>query len=898
MRRELPQGMVALLFTDIEGSTRTLRSLGGGYEQTVALHRDLVRAAAARHGGVEVDTQGDSFFIAFARASGALAAAALIQRSLSSARWPKGVPVRVRIGVHAGEPTLGSEGYVGLDVHRAARICAAAHGGQVVVSVAVRALVGEKPLEGAGFRDLGAHRLRDFGEPERLFQLVAPGLAAAFPPLRTASATNLPALSSPLVDRLNEVAEIERLLAGPARLVTLVGAGGAGKSRLALEVATRAIGGPAHGVFVVRLAPISSSELVAAEIARAIGLQAIPDRSVESTLVDHLASRDILLVLDNLEHLLGAPAVIGRMLFEAPGMRALATSRGPLRLADEHVVVVDPLSENDAIELFAARARAADGRFTLTMATESQARAICRRLDGLPLAIELAAARVGTLGLSGLLDRLKLSLLTGGASDAPERHRTLAATIAWSVDQLSQPLKVLYGQLGVFAGRFTLEAAEHAFGADIHSTTALVDAGLIRRHDDGGATRLGMLRTIREDALARLDAAGAWEDARERHAAWVDRLAAEAADGLSGESLGGWLRSLELDLPDIRAALDRSEATGERDRVVRIVSALERFWRAHGHVAEARSRLERALADGHPADPKLRARGLWTLGRLATAQGDRAAAAEPIEEALALFRRLGQAREEVFALTELAWSLLDHGDVDDAKRDASLALEVARRAVDARALASALMTLAAIAAEQGAASEARIYAEECLAIRRGLGDRLLIANAAFTLGSAALAQGDLEAAGQALTEALEIALALGDGVHAAAARCCLGEAAILRGDDREADELLRTSLADYVGLGDDRAAAECLVGLARLEARNGRMRNAVRLRAAAAAARERLMSAPLPVERLLDDEIVAAAAATLDASAIETAESAGRTLGIVEAALAAGLDPVRAKPLA
>lgn len=874
--RTLPTGTVTLLLTDIEGSTVALRELGADYGASLELHRALVRDAVERHGGVEVDTQGDAFLIAFARADDALDTAGALTRSLDAVDWPHGVPLRARLGIHTGQPERAAEGYVGLDLHRAARICSSANGGQVVVSAATRALGGDRV-----FVDLGHHLLKGFNDPERLFQLVVEE-GASFPPLRTKAATNLPAVPNAFVNRDAELAELRRLLVGGTRLVTLVGSGGAGKSRLALEAAHAILGDLAHGVHLTRLAPIDDPDLVPAAIATALGIA--PGENASEAVVDFLRERESLLVLDNLEHLPAAAAFVGLLIDEAPRLSVIATSRGPLRIAGEHVIPVDPLLEDPAMRLFAERARSADGRFTLDDRVEEDVREVCRRVDGLPLAIEIAAARVTSVSVRDMAAGIGFSLRTSGARDAADRHRTLEAAISWGTSILDESLRRLHASLAVFQGRFTPEAAAFAFGASHDDLAALVEAALLRRVDDGGTTRLGMLRTVREFALERLMEAGRLAETRERRALWIENLASRAADTLDEVDPAAWLAELEHWLPDIRATLRDASSAGDHARCVRITAALERFWRARGDVDEARVLLAAALAAAPPDEPEARARAAWTLARLTIAQGDPRGARIPLLEALALFESVGASRDTAFALTELAWVALDLGELEEADSRASTALQVARAAEDERAASSALSARATVASERGEAAAARSYAEESLAIRRRLGDRQLIANATLTLGSAALADDDLDAASVSLAECLELATEIGDALHEAGARCCLGEIAALRGDRVGAVGQLLPALASFVRLGNDAAAAECLVALAATlddPAAAGRMLGA------ATAARERVGVAPLPVERRLEER----ARSIVPPGSAD--ESAGRQLSPVEAALLAGADPTR-----
>jgi predicted ATPase/class 3 adenylate cyclase len=876
---QLPTGTVTLMFTDVESSTEALRSLGSRYKEALAVHHAVLREAIAAHGGTEVNTQGDGLFVVFPSAGLAIDAAAAVQRGLAESRWPDDRPLRVRIGLHTGEPTLTGSEYVGLDVHRAARIGDSAHGGQVVVSAVTRAL-----LDDVQFVDLGRHLLRSFDEPERLFQLVTGEEAGQFPPLRTTLESNLPTLPGRFVGRDAELDQLAALLqATDARVITLVGAGGSGKSRLALEIARRSLGRWAHGVRLVRLAAVEDAALVPAEIARAVDLPAGDD--VIGGLREHLHERELLLVIDNLEHLPDAALLLATLLEAAPRLRILATSRIPLRIGHEHVLPVEPLAEEAAVALFVDRACAADGSFMSEPLDERAVRTLCARLDGLPLAIEIAAARVATLSVTDMVDLLEPTLETTGARDLPERQRTLAATIGWSYDLLEPRLRELHGQLAIFQGGFAHEAARSAFDATIDDLETLVAASLLRRlRDEAGRTRLGMLRVVREFALDRLDREGLLAAAQARRDTWLDEVVARAKTGLAGTDPGTLLAELEDIMPDLRASLDDARHRGDRERGIRLIPPLERFWRAHAYVGEARAALTWALEGDQAIRPDLRAPALWTLGRLASAQGNPAAARAPLHEALSLYRELGASREIAFALSELAWITLDRGEIDDAARWASEALALADEADDDRARSSALGALALASAERGESKLARELSERGLTIRRRLGDPLLVANASLTLGSAALAESDLEAAEAALRECLTLARDLGDVQHEAAALCCLGEAAVLRGDNEGALPPLLEALAAFVRLGNDPAAGECLVAVAAATHTDEPAR-AASLLDAAVQARERSGFASLPVERRLERR----ARARLGGAAPVGA----RRLSIVDAALLAGVDPAR-----
>jgi predicted ATPase/class 3 adenylate cyclase len=505
---ELPTGTVTLLFTDIEGSTRLLEELGDRYTEVFGEHRRLLREAFERHGGVEVGTHGDAFFVAFTRAVDAVAAAAEAQRRLA------GGPVRVRMGLHTGEPDLTDEGYVGMDVHRAARIGAAGHGGQVLISETTCALL-DSAFE---LRDLGEHRLKDLGAAIRLFQLGRD----EFPPVRSLSQARLPIEPVRLLGRKRELEDLLRLLGKErARLVTVTGPGGIGKTSLCVAAAGELVESFDDGVALVDLAAVTEPSLVLPTIADSLGGEAEASAQI--------GGRELLLVLDNLEQVIEAAGELARLMSACPNLSTLATSREPLRIADEREFPLRPLAEAPAVELFRQRAEAVLPGFT---GDYDRLAEICRRLDSLPLAIELAAARVKVLPPGELLGRLerRLPMLTGGRRDRPERQRTLRATIEWSYDLCSAEEQQLFGRLGVFSGGFALDAAETVCGASLDTLASLLDKSLVRREVD----RFSMLDTIREYAVERLEESGEAEDVRRRHAEYLTEL----AEATEGEHLG------------------------------------------------------------------------------------------------------------------------------------------------------------------------------------------------------------------------------------------------------------------------------------------------------------------------------------------------------------------------
>jgi predicted ATPase/DNA-binding SARP family transcriptional activator len=832
----LPTGTVTLLFADVEGSTRLVYMLGGErYRDVRARARVLIRAAAAKHRGYEVDWAGDGVFLAFERARDSTAAAVELQRALAAEPWAPEEALRMRIGIHTGEPEWSDEGYVGLDVHVAARICSAAHGGQIVVSRPTRDFVGEESEPGITFRPLGSHRLRDVTTPQPLFQLIAPGIEEDFPPLQTLAGATLPALHHRLVGRSRAFEEINALIARPdVRLVTITGPGGAGKSRLALEVAgAAAVERPVH---LVGLAPISDPDLVPAAIARTLGVRESPGRSLVESLAEALADTRALLFLDNLEHLTLAATHVAELLHQAPGIDVLTTSRAPLRLSGEHIVPLPPLDVEDAATFFFELA-AARG-VVLREDARSSVYEICRRLDGLPLAIELVAARLAVLPPARILQALDegLALQMEGPVDLPERQRTLRATIDWSYDLLHQSQRELLGTLAVFAGGCTLDDARAVarVGASfLGDLEALVGWSLVRSDVSDGDVRLSMLETVRENTAARLAQEGKLDELRERHAERFLELAAAAEGALAGPEQVRWLERLELELDNIRLSLDWCLASSRVEDALRAASALGRFWRAHGHIAEARRWLAGALEQADGVSPDVRANALWWSARQAAAQDDLKAEVPLLEAALALFRELDRQREIAFVLGELGWIALQRGEDERAEELCEQALEVARATGDPETVSGQLNYLADVYSARKDHQRALTAHEEALSLRRGLDDAYLVANSTYNLGIAAFENGEVDRAQTAFQETHALAQELGDVIHTAAADFMLAELDLIAGEIDSAVERIVHCLAVYTELENTRSRAECLVLLGGVAVARGSFDDAARLFGAA-----------------------------------------------------------------
>ena len=837
-QRPLPAGTVTLLFADVEGSTRLLHLLGERFAPARARMRELVRKAAADNGGAEVDWAGDGVFLAFGRAGDAVAAAAEIQRSLAVEPWPDEEAHRLRIGIHTGEPELGPEGYVGMDVVVAARVCAAAHGEQVAVTRATRDMAGEVPLPSATFRPLGHHRLKDVPAAAQIFQLVAPGLREDFPPLKTLTATSLPALHHRLVGRADALARVEGLLESGVRLVTITGPGGAGKSRLALEVAARAaLDRPVH---LVGLAPVIDAELVPSAIARAIGARESGDRSMLESVADSLNGAGALVFLDNLEHLPTATAPVAELLDLVPDLQILATSRAPLRLSTEHVHPLAPLSIEDATTLFVELA-AARGVLLQESALAS-VHEICRKLDGLPLAIELVAARLAVLPPAEILRALGegLALEMEGPVDLPERQRTLRAAIDWSYGRLSPSQRALAGALAVFADSGSLDDVRTVARAGpgfLRDLEALVGWSLVRGESTDGELRLSMLRTVREYALEHANADGRLEGLQQRHADRFLELALEAEAELAGMEQAAWLNRLEGEFDNVGAALDCLLSSGRAEDALRAISALERFWRAHAHVGEARRWLSVGLSLAVGAPAPVRAAALRTAALQAAAQSDWGAARAMLDEAREMYGAEGQTRDEILALSYLSFFSRMQGDVDVAQQYAHEAVDAASRLDDDRVRSAAATVLGDVYSARGEHALALAQYEEAVKLRIRFGDPLLIADATYQLGKAAFQANDLGRARRELERALEQARSIGEEAYIAASLLMLSLLDLGGGDASAAHQRAGDAFALYSQLEDDRSRARCVLVLAGATAARGQGEHAARLVGAADALR-------------------------------------------------------------
>jgi predicted ATPase/class 3 adenylate cyclase len=829
--RTLPTGTVTLLFTDIEGSTRLLRELGRErYGEVLAQHRHLLRGTFEAYNGVEFGTEGDSFFVVFASAGDAVAAASAAQRALVD------IEVRVRIGIHTGEPMLVSreDGYVGIDVHRAARIMSAGHGGQVLLSRTTRDLINDD----VELRDLGEHRLKDLSEPLWIYQLGG----GEFTPLKSLSNSNLPTPATPLIGRAREVAElVAQLRREDVRLLTLTGPGGTGKTRLAVELGYELVEEFPNGVFFVGLAPLVEPGLLASTIAQTLGAKERGTEPPLELLCEHLADKWLLLVLDNCEHLLEAVPLLGELLEATPKLTVLATSRERLHLSGEYEFPVTPLAEKEALELFAARAIAARSSFVLD-GNREQVAEICRRLDALPLAIELAAARMRVLSPAALLARLeqRLPLLTGGTRDVPERQRTLRATIAWSYELLEPEEQRLFAHLAVFAGGCTLEAAEEVCGADIDTLAALVDKSLIRQSGD----RFWMLATLREYALEQL--AGAKEDAEQRmwrHVDYYVELSELARPELMKPDQAAWLDRLEAEHGNFRSALQFMLDRGERERALKLATGLAPFWQTRGHLAEAKRWFESALDSENNVDSVVLGRALNAAGNIADLQGDYVRAGDLLDSASAIFTEIGDTKG-------LAWALNNRGIV---------------------------------AANCQELEQARALHEQSLLLATEVDDTWLVASASINLGNIAFFEQDYARAAELEDKGLRICLALGDRHRAALACLNLGWTHLLADDAARATTRLLESLQAFGELGERRRLPDVFEGLGGAASLEHRSERAAMLFAAACRIREELGSPVSEYEAKLHATYLNSARDEIGPESFDSAWSEGRAMSAEQA---------------
>jgi predicted ATPase/class 3 adenylate cyclase/DNA-binding CsgD family transcriptional regulator len=926
----LPTGVVTLLFTDIEGSTRLLEAGRAAYRAALSRHDAIIRQAVAGHGGVIFETGGDGFYAAFASPVEAARAALDVQLALRREPWGESAPIKVRMAVHTGELELRGEAYFGAPLHRCARLMDCAHGGQLLLSAATATLVGEGLPEGASLRDLGEYRLRDLVTPERIYQLVHPDLPADFPSLRTLTdvPNNLPRQATPFIGREQQLEAVRAALVRPdTRLVTLTGPGGTGKTRLALQAAADLLASFPDGVVFVPLASVTDSDLVPSAIAQALDVREAAGRPITTVLKDALRQEPLLLVLDNFEQVVAAAPAVAELLAATSGLKILVTSRAALRLYGERELAVPPLSLPDrrtapsaahlarfeAIHLFVDRAQAARSDFALDDANAADVAEICHRLDGLPLAIELAAARVRALPPRALLQRMerRLPLLTGGARDLPARQRTLRDAIAWSYDLLDRGEQTLFRRLAAFRG-CTLETAEAVCAGEpprpgatsvalppldleiLDGVESLVEKSLLRQEKaSDGQPWYVMLETVREYALERLEESDEARAVHRRHVLAMLNVAETAEPELYGPEQTAWFARLEEEHDNLRAALDWSAEHRYAAPTLRLAVALWWFWAAHGHVDEGRERLAGLLAlfpeDASDARAELRARALHGAGMLAASQGDYAAARALQEEGLTLRRALGEPHGLFNALEGLGTVALLEGGYVEARRYLEEALRIARGLEEPRYYASVMNTLGSVSQELGDLPAARAYIEESLAAyRRSTDHRIRAFNGAMlSLPIVAQEEGAYDEAQVLAAEAVSASRQTSNRRLEALALAIFGGIVLSLGDHAAARDRLRESIDVYLEVGDLAGVGQVLDRFVELAAAQGRFDGALQLAGAATALHERAGAVRTPRSQARLDRALEPARSSLSKEAADAAWRAGCALDVDEAITAA-----------
>lgn len=949
---ELPVGTITFLFTDVEGSTKLWEQYPDAMRQALIRHDALIEACVAAHAGTVVRPrgEGDSRFAVFPRVTDAVAAACAIQRTLFSEPWPTETPLRVRLALHTGEADLREGDYYGTAVNRCARLRAIAHGGQTLLSLATAELVRDALPAGASLRDLGLHRLKDLQRPEQVFQLMSPDLPADFPPLKSLDTlpNNLPRQLTSFIGREREMAEVKQLL-HTTSLLTLTGAGGCGKTRLALQVAADLLEEYPDGVWLVELATLADPTLVPQTVASALGVREEPGRPLFATLSDYLSPKHLLLVLDNCEHLVEACATLANSLLRGcPKLRILATGREALGIAGEvawrvpslslpflhPLPPIESLTQYEAVRLFIERATAALPAFTVTNPNAPAVAQICHRLDGIPLAIELAAARVKVLSVEQMLARLedRFRLLTGGSRAALPRHQTLRAAVDWSYALLSEPERTLFNQLSVFAGGWTLEAAEAICAGEgieeyevLDLLSRLVDKSLVVAEEGAdGEVRYRLLETLRQYGHERLLASGEASGTPQKHAAFCLALVEKADSELQGPQQASWLDRLSTEHDNLRAALRWSVESGEADAGLRLGGALWRFWEIRGYLSEGRQWLMELLAlSGDAARTAARAKALHGAGVLAHDQGDYQKARVLYEESLAIRRTLmdkrgiagllnslgilargqgnyPQARtlyEESLSLFReledkrgIAQVLNNLGNVAHLQGDYALAralvsenLAIQRELGNKRRIAYSLNNLGEMAYHQGDHAGARALFEEGLALFRELGDKQNIATILNNLGGFQIDQGDYAAAHALYEESLAMRRELGDKQGIASSLYNLGTVSGYRSDSAAACALWQESLAIYRELGNQQGIAGCLKELAGVAGAQGLPERSARLFGAAEALRQAIGASLTPRERADYERNVAAVRATLSEDTFATLWAEERAMTLEQA---------------
>jgi len=879
----LPTGTITFLFTDIEGSTRLWEEHPNTMREALARHDALLRGIIETRRGHIFKTMGDAFDAAFEDAIAAVAAAAAIQQAVQAEAWIVPGGLKVRAALHTGTADARGGDYFGQTLNRAARLLAAGHGEQILLSEATRGLVEQSLPDRTTLRDLGQHRLRDLARAEHIFQLLVAGLRAEFPPLRSLDVlpNNLPRQLTSFVGRAKELTEVKSRIAETS-LLTLTGSGGAGKTRLALQAAADLVESFTDGVWLVELTPLSDPALVTQTVAMTLGVRE-EQRPLIQTLLDHLKPKSLLLVLDNCEHVLSGSAGLVQTLLQAcPQLRVLATSQEALGIAGEvayrvpslsmpdpdRLPPLDRLTEFESIRLFVDRAAANRPGFALTPVNAAAVAQVCARLDGIPLAIELAAARVKVLSVEEIAAKLddRFRLLTGGSRTAPPRHQTLRAALDWSYDLLADEERMLLRRLSVFAGGWTLAAAEAVCAGDGCEPSAVFDI-LIRLVDrslvivenlDGRGTWYRLLETVRLYARANLVAAGEDETVRQRHRDWYLQFAENAEPELQGPALESWLARLEAEHDNIRAALDWCKTTEPNPEYgLRLAGAVWHFWEVRGYLTEGREWLESALTKGAGMLSSARVKALNGAGILALVQGDFPRAVALGEESLNLSRTLGDKRGIASCLNILGLDACRLEKYDRAAQFGEESLALSREAGDRWGEAGARLTLGLVARGQGDYARASALLEDSVKQFQQLGDKWGSTITLNNFGLVLREMGDYQRAQTVLEETLALFRELGDRWGIAFSLANLGIVAWDRQEDTRAAAFFEESLPLRKELRDRRGISTSLTGLAVVALRLGQAERAGVLFGAAEALREALAVPPPPFIRDRYDHTVA-----------------------------------------